>query len=328
MSVNSLFDVLVVGAGPVGLTMAGELARSGVRCRIIDKLATPATTSRALGIFPRTLEMFQIMGVVEPVLEVGHQLSGVAIYNRSGQIGHIGFSNLASRYRFAISLPQSETERLLIEHLAGFEVFVDRGKELVALSQTDDAVQAVIRDMTGIEEKIETDWVIGCDGAHSSARHLLDLPFAGDAYPETFLLADVKMDGPLDHFQIHLFLAGEGLVAIFPFRGDRCRIIVSVSDEADGESAGPLRLEEIQDPGKPHQFRDTPDRPGLAVSLWHFPPKNRQLPCWPHSLGGRFRPYPQPCGWTRDEHRNSGRRKPSLETCPGGPPEIVSLVAR
>src|SRR6476620_7993363 len=205
MSVNSLFDVLVVGAGPVGLTMAGELARSGVRCQIIDKLTTPATTSRALGIFPRTLETFQIMGMVEPVLKVGHQLNGVAIYNRSGQIGHIGFSNLASRYRFAISLPQNETERLLIEHLAGFEIFVDRGKELVALSQTDHGVKAVVRGVAGLEEKIETGWVIGCDGAQSEVRHLLDMPFEGDAYPETFLLADVKMDGPLDHIHIHLF---------------------------------------------------------------------------------------------------------------------------
>src|ERR1700722_7479842 len=111
--------VLVVGAGPVGLTMACELARNGVACRIIDKAAAPESTSRALAIFPRTLEMFQIMGMIDPVLKAGHQLNGVAFYNASGQIGHIGFSNLPSRYRFAISLPQSETERLLIEHLAG-----------------------------------------------------------------------------------------------------------------------------------------------------------------------------------------------------------------
>ena len=93
MRINPPLDVLVVGAGPVGLTMACELARRGVKCRIIDKMGAPAPTSRALGIFPRTLEVFQMMGMVAPVLKAGYQLNGVAIYNRSGQIGLIGFSN-------------------------------------------------------------------------------------------------------------------------------------------------------------------------------------------------------------------------------------------
>jgi 2-polyprenyl-6-methoxyphenol hydroxylase-like FAD-dependent oxidoreductase len=146
MRINPPLDVLVVGAGPVGLTMACELARRGVKCRIIDKMGAAAPTSRALGIFPRTLEVFQMMGMVAPVLKAGHQLNGVAIYNRSGQIGHIGFSNLPSRYRYAINLPQSETEGFLIEHLAHFGNAVDREKELVGLVQSNDAVQAILRD--------------------------------------------------------------------------------------------------------------------------------------------------------------------------------------
>ena len=246
MSSNPPFDVLVVGAGPVGLTMACELARRGVRCRIIDKAATPASTSRALAIFPRTLEIFEMMGMVDPVLGAGHQLSGVAIYNRSGQIAHIGFSSLPSRYRFAVSLPQSETERLLTEHLTGFGIVVDREKELLNLSQLPDAVQAVIRNSEGLDERFESGWLIGCDGAHSSVRHLLGLPFEGNADPETFLLADVKIDGPLDHVHIHLFLTGEGLVGIFPLRGDRCRIIVNTPMDAEGQPVGDLRLAEIQ----------------------------------------------------------------------------------
>jgi 2-polyprenyl-6-methoxyphenol hydroxylase-like FAD-dependent oxidoreductase len=246
MTKNAPFDVLVVGAGPVGLTMACELARSGVRCRIIDKAAAPASTSRALAIFPRTLEVFQMMGMISPVLKAGHQLDGVAIYNRSGQIGHIGFSSLPSRYRFVVSLPQSETEGFLGEHLARFGIVVDREKELVALSQSNDAVQAIIRDPRGLEERVESSWVIGCDGAHSSVRHLLSLPFEGEGYPETFLLADVKMDGLVDHIHVHLFLTGEGLVGIFPFRDNRCRVIVNLQTEADDQPDGVLRLSQIQ----------------------------------------------------------------------------------
>lgn len=226
--------------------MASELARNGVKCRIIDKAAAPATTSRALAIFPRTLEMFQMMGMSESVIEAGHQLNGVAIYDRSGQIGHIGFSSLPSRYRFAINLPQGETERLLADHLGGFGIVVDREKELVALSQSATAVQTVIRNSGGLEERLESGWVVGCDGAHSSVRHLLNLPFEGGAYPETFLLADVKIEGPLDHIHIHLFLTGEGIVGVFPFRGDRCRIIVNTQTEAEGQPVGDLRLDEIQ----------------------------------------------------------------------------------
>lgn len=246
MSAHSAVDVLVVGAGPVGLTMACELARNGLRCRIIDKETGPASTSRALAIFPRTLEMFEMMGMSEAVLKLGYQLNGVAIYNRTGQIGHIGFSNLPSRYRFAISLPQNETERLLAEHLANFGTAVDREMELVALSQSADAVQAVVRNSAGIEEQFELSWLIGCDGAHSTVRHLLGLPFEGEAYPEAFLLADARVDGPLDHIHIHLFLTGEGLVGIFPIRGDRCRIIVDTQTPVESESVGDLKFDEIQ----------------------------------------------------------------------------------
>src|ERR1700719_1033137 len=161
-------------------------------------------------------------------------------------MGHMGFATPQSRYRFAISLPQSETERLLIEHLAGFGMVVEREKELVALSQSADAVQAVNRDSAGLEERSESSWLIGCDGAHSSVRHLLGLKFEGDAYPETFLLADVKLAGPVDHVHIRLFLTGEGLVGIFPFRGDRARVIVNTQTPPVSEPAGELKLDEIQ----------------------------------------------------------------------------------
>lgn len=238
-------DVLVVGAGPVGLTLACELARNGVSCRIIDKAAAPVTTSRALAIFPRTLEVFQIMNMIDPVLEAGHQLAGVAMYNRSGQIGYIGFDALPSRYRFALSLPQSETESLLIEHLGNFGHRVDREKELVGLSQSTDSIRAVIGTAGGAEEIFDARWVVGCDGAHSNVRDLLGLPFEGAAYDETFVLADVKLDGALDPVHVHMFLTEAGLVGIFPFRNDRWRIIATAKSESDGGPVGDPKFEEV-----------------------------------------------------------------------------------
>jgi len=240
-------DVLVVGAGPVGLALACELARNGVSCRIIDKRPAAVTTSRAIAIFPRTLEVFQIMNMIDPVLEAGHQLAGVALYNRSGQIGHIGFDALPTRYRFALSLPQSETERLLIEHLGSFGKSVDRDRELVAFSQSVDSIQAVIRDAGGAEEIFDARWVVGCDGAHSNVRHLLGLPFEGAAYEETFVLADVKLDSALDPVHAHLFLTETGLVGIFPFRNGGCRIIASTQPESKGGPAGDPKFAEVID---------------------------------------------------------------------------------
>jgi len=238
MRMDSPTDVLVVGAGPVGLTAACELARNGVRCRVIDKAPAPSSTSRALGIFPRTLEVFQIMGVVDDVLNAGWKLDGLAFYNKNGQIGHIGFSCLPCRYRFAISLPQSETESILFRRLTGYGLEVEREKELIGLSQTEDRIRAIIRRPDGKEERLESDWLVGCDGAHSGVRHALNLSFEGEAYTEAFLLADGRIEGSLDRFHLHLFLADDGILGIFPFRSGLCRIVASLGacDEASEES--------------------------------------------------------------------------------------------
>ena len=98
--------------------------------------------------------------------------------------------------------------------------------ELVALSQSSDGVQAVIRNSAGLEERFESSWLIGCDGAHSSVRHLLDLPFEGEAYPEAFLLADVKIIGPLDHIHIHQSHGPRVAVAVLPGCGSPWRRLV------------------------------------------------------------------------------------------------------
>ncbi len=123
---------------------------------------------------------------------------------------------------------------------------MDREKELIGLSQSSDAVCAVVRNSSGLEETLEARWLIGCDGAHSAVRHLLGLQFEGNAYPETFLLADATVDSPLDHINIHLFLASDGLVGIFPFRGNRCRIIANLRAEENDRSTDEPRLDEIQ----------------------------------------------------------------------------------
>jgi len=244
---KSAADVLVVGAGPVGLTMACELARHGVRFRICDKAPAPSSTSKALAIFPRTLEVFQMMGIVENFLDAGLKVDGISFYNKSGQIGHIGFSCLPCRYRFAISLPQSQTEQILSEQLLRRGGAVERERELIGISQTEDCVRATIRASDGSQELVESEWLVGCDGAHSGVRHALNLSFEGEAYAETFLLADVRLEGSLDRIHIHLFLAEDGIVGVFPFRSERCRVIASVGGNNENPKASEPQLAEVQE---------------------------------------------------------------------------------
>src|SRR6186713_2454724 len=121
---------LVVGAGPVGLTMANELVRHGAGCRIIDRSAQPSRTSKALAIFPRTLEVFETMGMADRFVAAGHRLRGLSLHHRLEQIARIEFTSVASPFPFALGLPQSETERLLDERLNASGITVERGVEL------------------------------------------------------------------------------------------------------------------------------------------------------------------------------------------------------
>ena len=238
--------LLIVGAGPVGLTMACELARHGVGCRIIDKAAQRSETSKALAIFPRTLEVFETMNVIEPVLNAGLRLRGIRIHNQREQIAGVELSSIQSPYPFVLSLPQSETERMLIERLASFGVSVERNRELVDLTQTDSGVHAVFRDAGGREEAIESPWLIGCDGAHSATRHLLGMEFQGAPYDESFVLADVKIEGAISKDYANLFFSDEGIFAIIAFNSEYSRIIANIPVESRAQDLPDFTFEEIQ----------------------------------------------------------------------------------
>ena len=256
--------LLIVGAGPVGLTMACELARHGVRCRIIDKAPQRSETSKALAIFPRTLEVFETMGVIEPVLNAGLRLRGIRIHNQREQIAGVEMSAIQSPYPFVLSLPQSETERMLIERLATLDVAIERSHELVGVTQTDTAVHAVIRDANGREETMETPWLLGCDGAHSATRHLLGMEFQGAPYDESFVLADVKVEGPVAKDVANLFFSDEGIFAIIAFNPEYSRIIANIPVESREQDLPDFTFEEIQ------AIAERRGPPGLRLSdpIW------------------------------------------------------------
>jgi 2-polyprenyl-6-methoxyphenol hydroxylase-like FAD-dependent oxidoreductase len=212
-------EVLVVGAGPVGLSMACELRRHGVSCRIIDVNEGPTDQSRALGVQARTLEVLRDMGIIDEALARGKQAHGVSAYHDGRRIVHISldFDDLDTRYPFILVLPQGQTERILIEHLSQLGGAVERRTKLTALNRDETGVSATIADASGQERTVRAGWLVGCDGAHSVVRHQLGLPFEGAAYPETFFLADLQLDWDLPDDEGQMFLIPGGVLGTFPF---------------------------------------------------------------------------------------------------------------
>ena len=206
---------LVVGAGPVGLTMAMELRRYGVDLRIVDKSASRTDKSKALVLWSRSLELIERVGCVDRFLAAGVPAHGARISNGSKLIGEITFDEVKSRYPFALMIPQSETERLLEEKLEGFGTKVERLTELSSFVALADGVTANLRKAEGMEERVEADWLIGCDGAHSAVRHGLGMGFDGSTQPSDFALADLRLEG-LNPDKLDVFWHAKGILAFFP----------------------------------------------------------------------------------------------------------------
>ena len=224
-------DVLVVGAGPTGLTLAAELARRGIDCRIVDKNPQPATQSRALGIHARTLETFDLMGLVDEFLKRGHIAHGVRMYADGKEVMHVRLDDVDSAYPFVLILSQSETERILLSQLESMGVTVERPVALSTFTQDDTGVTATLSTPDG-DSQIRARWIVGCDGAHSAVRHTLGLKFEGAPYAEQFMLADVHIDWESDGQELLIWVAKPGLAAFFPMGGDLWRIVVSASKGA------------------------------------------------------------------------------------------------
>jgi 2-polyprenyl-6-methoxyphenol hydroxylase-like FAD-dependent oxidoreductase len=239
-------DVLVIGAGPVGLAMAAELARYGLSVRIVDKSSQPTDKSKALVLWSRTLEMFDRMGCTSTFVDAGLKVTAANIVAGNREIARITLNGVASPHPFALLLPQSDTERLLEQHLNNLGVEVERSTELQQFTAADDHVVSTLINPQGQQQTVSSQWLIGCDGAHSAVRHELQMDFVGDTMPSNWVLADVQLAGAPNPGEITVLWHTDGVLVIFPIKHDRYRVIADVGDTVHDTAPADPTLDDVQ----------------------------------------------------------------------------------
>lgn len=241
--------VMIVGAGPTGLMMAGQLARFGIDCVIIDKKSAPDTRSKAIGVQARTLEIYDQMGIVEPMLRNGNCMQYVQMYLRNRLAVDIRFGDFGkglSPYPYVLILSQQVTDTELAKYVTSHKRKILWNHELVKITQNKHCVTTTIKDVHGKVKKIRSRWAIGADGAHSFVRHHIPVEFEGGTYKPLFWLADVKMtwDEAPDTF-IAKF-SQKSFLIFFPMSNNTYRLTGSVIDDAIDPETDELTLDQIR----------------------------------------------------------------------------------
>jgi len=229
MTTTMTTDVIIIGAGPTGLSLACQLTRYGIDFLVIEKEQGITPYSKALGVHARTLEIYEQIGLAKNALAQGTIAGKVRLLESGEIVGEVNLSNIGeglSAYPFMLVLEQSENERLLYDYLKSHGREILWQTELESLSQTDTGVTAIIRNSSGTSQTIEGKYLVGCDGPKSLVRHTLGLSFEGSTFERLFYVADVQLDWKYSHDALHVCIAPNGVVAFFPMRGEkRWRIV-------------------------------------------------------------------------------------------------------
>jgi len=226
-------SALVVGAGPVGLAAALELDRLGAAVRLIDQSSDRPALSKAVGVNARALELLEPSGVTHKLLDAGLKVSVVNLRFGTEVLAAIDFSKMQHRHNYLLCLPQSDTERIMVDALAERGITVERATELTEFEQ-DDAGIAAMLSAQGSASRHLADYLLGCDGAHSSVRGALGLGFGGERYPDSWSLADIRMDWAFGHGEGNLIMRPEGQVLfVISLPGDRFRAISNTENVLD-----------------------------------------------------------------------------------------------
>jgi 2-polyprenyl-6-methoxyphenol hydroxylase-like FAD-dependent oxidoreductase len=226
-------DVIIVGAGPVGLFLARDLVRHGLRVLLVEKNAAQSEHSKALALMPRTLEVFEMAGIAAPFVAAQHVVTKAAVLDGNQRLGVLPIDPVLSRYPYVAMIPQDVTEGLLLAELRRSGGEVSYGTEALAVEQTEDAVKVQLRS-GGEDRWLSAAHVVGTDGAHSAVRHALGLDFGGGSYAASFVLADIETTGDVPADEMQLCPHAAGALACFPMSASRRRIVAMVDAEPAG----------------------------------------------------------------------------------------------
>src|SRR5499433_4002295 len=241
--------VLIIGAGPTGLSLACQFVRYGIDFLIVEKNERITPFSKALGVHARTLEIYEQIGLARKAIEQG------AIGERGcllvgGEVrGELEFSKIGeglSPYPYVLMLEQSKNEQLLYEYLISHGKDVLWKRELENFSQTEAGVTARVKTPDGASHIIEAKYLVGCDGPKSLVRHALGLSFEGSTFERTFYVADAQVDWHFSHDALHICLSKGTFVVFFPLKGEKRYRIVGVFPQEFATEEGEILYEEIE----------------------------------------------------------------------------------
>jgi 2-polyprenyl-6-methoxyphenol hydroxylase-like FAD-dependent oxidoreductase len=239
--------ILIVGAGPTGLTLALWLTKAGIPIRIIDKTDKPGTTSRAMVLHARNLEFYHQLGIDQLAIAGGFEMKTINLWIRGKQAARLPIGDFGlhySPYPYVLIFPQDKQERMLIEELEKLGIRVERNTELLSFEFSEEGIQAQLLK-EGRQENCAALFLAGCDGAHSSVRKKTGAGFKGGTYSHTFYVADIKASGPAANGEMHAALDSSDFMIIFPMKGDaNVRLVGDLNQ--DQENNPDLTWEDVQ----------------------------------------------------------------------------------
>lgn len=242
-------DVIIIGAGPTGLSLACQFVRYGINFIIIEKNEGVTPFSKAIGVQTRTLEIYEQMNLAEYAVSQGFAIEKMRLTEGGKVRGEVNLTSAArgmSAYPYVLALEQSKNEQLLYDFLRSHGKEVLWETELETLLQTESGVIAQIKDSQGTSRSLEAKYLVGCDGAHSPVRHAVGLAFEGSTFERLFYVADVEIDWELSHDAMQIFLTRNGVLAIFPMKGEKHYRIVGVFPEGTDREESDFVFADIQ----------------------------------------------------------------------------------
>lgn len=246
-------DVVIVGAGPTGLTLAAELWRLGLQPLLLERETSRPVTSRAIAVHARSLEVLEEIGATGPLLAAGLKLQGFQLREHDRKLMKITFEGLKTRYPFVLSCPQNCTEEILRERLEAAGGAVQMGCAVTHVTPATDCVEVSFLSGDNETRRVRAGWVVACDGQHSTVREAAAIPYEGGDYEESFVLADVVLDWAETEPLGSMFLAERGILLLAPLPEGHSRVIAVLDPAPERPSMEDLQT--LMDERGPRQHR-------------------------------------------------------------------------